>query len=54
MLSEALLRDSDNSEEAKALRDEAELYLLKRDSRAVEFGRRRNVTSGYRSFGAER
>lgn len=38
-LSKALLQDSCDSEEAKALRDEAELYLLRRDPQAVEFGK---------------
>lgn len=37
-LSEALLQDSDESEEAMELRDEAELYLLRRDPQAVKFG----------------
>lgn len=38
-LSETLLQDSYDSEEAIELRDEAELYLLRRDPEAVEFGR---------------
>ncbi|KAB8202217.1 hypothetical protein BDV34DRAFT_215631 [Aspergillus parasiticus] len=38
-LSEALLQDSCDSEKVKALRDEAELYLLRRDPQAVDFGR---------------
>lgn len=38
-LSEALLQDSDDSEEAEALRDEAEAHLLRRNPQAVEFGK---------------
>jgi hypothetical protein len=38
-LSEVLLQDSCDSEEAKLLRDEAELYLLRREPQVVEFGR---------------
>jgi hypothetical protein len=39
-LSEALLQDSyDNDDQARALRDEAELYLLRRDPQTVEFGK---------------
>ncbi|GFF21642.1 hypothetical protein ATEIFO6365_0015021400 [Aspergillus terreus] len=39
-LSEALLQDSyNNDDQARALRDEAELYLLRRDPQAVEFGK---------------
>ncbi|KAE8340509.1 hypothetical protein BDV24DRAFT_164242 [Aspergillus arachidicola] len=38
-LSEALLQDSCDSEEVKALSDEAGLYLLRRDPQAVDFGR---------------
>lgn len=38
-LSEALLQDSYDNDEARKLRDEAELYLLRKDSQAVEFGK---------------
>lgn len=38
-LSEAMLQDSHNDDEAADLRDEAELYLLRRDPQAVEFGK---------------
>ncbi|KAM0666628.1 hypothetical protein ACQRIU_004483 [Beauveria bassiana] len=39
-LSEALLQDSYNDgEKAKDLRDDAEMYLLRRDAQATEFGR---------------
>ena len=37
-LSETLLQESNESEEAIDLRDEAELYLLRRDPQATEFG----------------
>jgi len=36
-LSEALLQDPNDSEEANRIRDEAEVYLLKRDACAVSF-----------------
>ncbi|KAM3456295.1 hypothetical protein MY3296_001892 [Beauveria thailandica] len=39
-LSEALLQDSYNDgDKAKGLRDDAEMYLLRRDAQASEFGR---------------
>ncbi|PGH27214.1 hypothetical protein AJ80_01171 [Polytolypa hystricis UAMH7299] len=38
-LSEALLQDPYDSEEARGFRDEPELYLLRRDQKAVKFGR---------------
>ncbi|OJJ42592.1 hypothetical protein ASPZODRAFT_125317 [Penicilliopsis zonata CBS 506.65] len=38
-LSEALLQDSYDDDQARGLRDEAEFYLLKRDPLAVEFGK---------------
>lgn len=38
-LSETLLQDSDDSEEAMRSRDEAELYLLRRDPDAGNCGR---------------
>lgn len=39
-LSETLLQDSyDDNDEASRFRDEAEIYLLRRDPQAVEFGR---------------
>lgn len=39
-LSEALLHDSyHNDDQARALRDEAGLYLLRRDPQVVEFGK---------------
>lgn len=38
-LSETLIQDSYDSEEAIGLRDEAELYLMRRDPEAVDFGR---------------
>ncbi|KAF2688084.1 hypothetical protein K458DRAFT_295015, partial [Lentithecium fluviatile CBS 122367] len=38
-LSEALIQDSNESEEARDLRDEAEVFLLRRDPQAVAFGK---------------
>lgn len=45
-LSEPRLQDSDDSEEARQMRDEAEYDLLRRDLQAVDLGKRKIMIDG--------